>query len=141
MHGLRTARHWRIPLTMNCHFTLHRHVRLRAMLVAFCAVMILAATTPCAMAADLPSGAEIGHDCPHCPPQPCHDASTDPDCDGLNPADKPRNDSGADVVAAVAALMPGAALPQPARVRATAVGPPPARDGPRRHLILATFNE
>ena len=141
LHGLRAARHRRIPLIMNRYFTLHRHVRLRAMLVAFCAVMILAATTPCAMAVDLPSGTEIKHDCPHCPPQPCHDASTDPDCDGLNPADKPRNDSGGDVVAAVAAHMSGATLPRPARAQAPAVGPPPVRDGPRRHLILATFNE
>lgn len=126
---------------MNRHVTLHRHARLRATLAAFCALLILAATTPCAMAVDLPAGKDAVHDCPHCPPQPCHDVSSNPDCDGLNPVDKPRGDCGVESMTAATAPVPGTALLPPARMRAEPAGPPPARDGPRRHLLLATFNE
>jgi len=124
---------------------IHNHTissrrRLHWVLVAFCTTVILAATTPCAMAlAETPDTIGV-HDCPHCQPEPCHEASGPDGCDSLNPADKPRNDSGADNTAI---LQPFgiATRERPARLQTGATGPPPARDGPRRHLILVTFNE
>lgn len=125
---------------MNHLFTGRRHTRLKALLGAFCAIAILASTTPCAMALATTPDTASDHDCPHCPPQPCHGDNIDKDCDGLDPADKPRSDSGTDTIAA-AVHMPTAFAARPPPMRAAGVGPPPARDGPRRHLLLATFNE
>lgn len=125
---------------MTRHATLNRHRQLQSVLVAFCAIVILVATTPCAMAlADIPDSANI-HDCPHCPPEPCHEDGSTDDCDTLNPADKPRSDSGADNAAVMSNA--GIALRERVpRLQTGPIGPPPARDGPRRHLILVTFNE
>jgi len=110
------------------------------MLAACCAVVILVVTAPCAMALVDIQDAASGHDCPHCPPEPCHDDGGANECDSFKPADKPRNDSGADSPA----MLPPVGFvvhERPPRLHTAAIGPPPARDGPRRHLILVTFNE
>lgn len=121
-------------------YTIRPRRQLHWMLAVCCTLVILVTTTPCAMAlVDIPDAAS-NHDCPHCPPEPCHEGAGPDDCDSLNPADKPRNDSGADSPA----ILPPVGLAvheRPPRLQTGAIGPPPARDGPRRHLILVTFNE
>ncbi len=120
--------------------TINSRRRLHWVLVAFCTTVILAATMPCAMAlVELPDDKDV-HDCPHCPPEPCHEVSGPDNCDSLNPADKPRNDSGADHPATLQ-FFGIATRKSPTRLQTGAIGPAPARDGPRRHLILVTFNE
>lgn len=97
--------------------------------------------TPCVMAVQAEPPAMAGHDCPHCPPQPCHDQVGPPDCDDAEPADRTRS------------VDPGQftlALPtQPADADAPFVlqrdGPPlpkqQARAGPRPHLVHVRFDE
>lgn len=104
------------------------------------AVLALLAATPCAMAVGVAPPSEAAHDCPHCPPTTDHDLVEPMDCDSSNPADKPRQDGGAELIAPGSMAMSGMAQYLPLW-QTRAPGPPPARDGPRRHLILATFNE
>ena len=97
--------------------------------------------TPCVMAMQAEPPAMAGHDCPHCPPKPCHDQAGPPDCDDAEPADRTRS------------IDPGQfalALPaDPADAGAPFVlqrdGPPrstaQARAGPRAHLLHVRFDE
>lgn len=122
-------------------YAINTRRQLHWVLVALCTIVILAATTPCAMAlAEIPDAADNVHDCPHCPPEPCHELGSPDNCDRLNPADKPRSDSDADKAALLTPFRI-ATRERPTRLPTHAIGPPPARDGPRRHLILVTFNE
>jgi len=97
--------------------------------------------TPCVMAMQAEPPAMAGHDCPHCPPQPCHDLAISPDCDHADPADRTRSvDPGQFVVA-----LPYEPVDvEPGWLRSRD-GPLPlsvsARAGPRPHLLHVRFDE
>ena len=97
---------------------------------------------PCAAAMNAPDFGGAGEpDCPHCPPQPCHEVQSE-DCSFPDSLDVPRlSDSEQLELPALPALIP--------EVRALAglsevsyfVATPPVRAGPRLHLLNVQFNE
>jgi hypothetical protein len=119
-----------------------RHTRT---LVAFLATALLAVSTPCGMAmAMVESDAGAMHDCPHCPPPPCHADDTADECDALDALDKPRDDRTLpdpdDSAAPLLTLNAGGITADHPAIRRAARAPPDPM-GPRRHLLLVTFNE
>jgi len=95
---------------------------------------------PCAMA--MQAGLTAAeHDCPHCPPRPCHEVASD-DCDAPDALESPRladKTHAPDLLNLKSPLL--AAEPS---TRPTVVAPrslPPARAGPRAHLVHVQFNE
>jgi hypothetical protein len=71
-------------------------------------------TAPCAMAhVDHGDGAPAKHhDCPHCPPKPCHQKAFEPvDCDQLDPVDRLRLLDGGQFLA----LLPAESVAIPTR--------------------------
>ncbi|NKI36189.1 hypothetical protein HFP89_13545 [Wenzhouxiangella sp. XN79A] len=125
---------------------LHRIRRLLPRLARFHAVLfvVLWATvvaTPCVMAMQSEPPPMATHDCPHCPPQPCHDQAGPPDCDEAEPADRARSvDPGQFVM-----VLPSASADAVPRGSLQRDGPPPlsalARAGPRPHLVHVRFDE
>lgn len=111
----------------------------RVNLALFALVWLSVVVAPCTMAMDLP--AEMpGHDCPHCPPEACAEVAAQ-ECDSPDLlAPLPSMDK----VGAIAPPprvftipLPGSkVLPQP-----VPDAMPPARAGPRAHLIHVQFNE
>jgi len=91
-----------------------------------------------AMHAEIPAPA---HDCPHCPPQPCHEMEPQ-DCDAPDSLDSLRAVDKTETIdllppQAVAPALFDAADPTHAAI----VSLPPVRAGPRPHLVNAQFNE
>jgi hypothetical protein len=72
---------------------LRRHLpRLaRAHAVLFLVLWAVVVATPCVMAMQAEPAPMAGHDCPHCPPEPCHDRAVPTDCDHADPADRTRS--------------------------------------------------
>lgn len=112
----------------------------RANLALFALVWLSIVVAPCATAMQA-GAATPKHDCPHCPPKPCHEVAPD-DCDMPESLDSPRladKTSGLDLLHLRPILheIKASALP-------TVVTPrkrPPVRAGPRAHLVHAQFNE
>lgn len=112
----------------------------RVNLALFALVWLSVVIAPCAMAMQLQ--AEVPeHQCPHCPPKPCHEVAPD-QCDAPDSLDSPRLSDKTDspdllVLRPVEhAIKPST---QPALVSPRAL--PPVRAGPRAHLVHAQFNE
>ncbi len=95
------------------------------------------AAAPCALAMLVP---ETGHDCPHCPPVPCHEVQSD-DCDYSESLDAPRASEKSPLE--ILAVLPSDLETTPGRpIYAVAIAvPPPARAGPRLHLVHTRFDE
>jgi hypothetical protein len=112
-------------------------------LVVFLATVLLAVSTPCGMAM-VESDAGAMHECPHCPPPPCHTDDTGDDCDTLDALDKPRDDRTLpdpdNSTALHLTLSAGDITADHPAIRRAARAPPDPT-GPRRHLLLVTFNE
>lgn len=112
----------------------------RASLALFALVWLSIVIAPCAMAMqiDVPAPA---HDCPHCPPQPCHELEPQ-DCDAPDSLDSLRLVDKTETIS----LVPPKAF-EPAlfdssnMAHAGIVSLPPVRAGPRTHLVNAQFNE
>jgi hypothetical protein len=106
----------------------------------FVVVWLAMIATPCAMAMQL-GQMPAEHDCPHCPPKPCHDLAPE-DCNAPEPIESPRASDKTtqfDVAPAVPATV--AASRDPAtRARAR---PPEAtsRAGPPPYLLHLRFLE
>ena len=112
----------------------------RVNLALFALVWLSIVVAPCAMA--LQAGAQMSeHDCPHCPPRPCHEV-TPQDCDETDSLDSLRV---VDKTETTAILPPRALEPAPADAADASHGAiaqlPPVRAGPRPHLLNAQFNE
>lgn len=106
--------------------------------VAFLAAWLGLVVAPCAMAMDLPAPADA-HDCPHCPPQPCHEAAGT-DCDPPDSLDAPRAGDDRPALALLPAVPVVAAADAAVRTSIRSLSPP-ARAGPRLHLIHTRFDE
>ena len=105
----------------------------------FVLVWLSLAAAPCVMA--MTSGATPEHDCPHCPPTPCHEATPESCDEPGSPGALRAADTNPNVLAPPATIA-AAALPAPAATpRFTAAALPPSRAGPRAHLLHAQFNE
>ncbi len=112
----------------------------RVNLALFALVWLSIVVAPCAMAMSL--AAEVPeHDCPHCPPKPCHEVAPE-QCDEPDGLDWPRLADPTQSVllpATEAALFIPIALARAASNLASQL--PPARAGPRAHLLHQQFNE
>lgn len=112
----------------------------RVNLALFVLVWLSIVIAPCAMAMQAGAKAPV-HDCPHCPPNPCHEAAPE-DCDTPDSLDSLRIIEKSE---AIALLPPRAFEPvyfvSTARVQQAPVNLPPVRAGPRPHLVHAQFNE
>jgi len=112
----------------------------RINLALFALVWLSAVAAPCAMAMQVEIAKSHTHECPRCPPQPCHEAEPadcqTADTEGWLSADK----------TPFGALL---AFPTPARdLRSGGLALRPdtavralSRAGPRAHLLHAQFNE
>ena len=109
-----------------------------ALFVLLWATMV---ATPCVMAVQVEPEPMAAHDCPHCPPQPCHEQASPTDCDESEPADRLRSVDTSPLAIALPAHSP---IPQGTEIDARAA-PPAAharsRDGPRPHLLHVRFDE
>ncbi|HKL54225.1 MAG TPA: hypothetical protein VJ902_09710 [Wenzhouxiangellaceae bacterium] len=112
----------------------------RVNLALFALVWLSIVVAPCAMAmqVDVPAPA---HDCPHCPPQPCHE--TEPqDCDAPDSLDSLRLVDKTETITLLPPQTVAPALFDAAdTTHAAIVSVPPVRAGPRPHLVNAQFNE
>ena len=112
----------------------------RGSLALFVLVWLSIVIAPCAMAmqAGMPT---TGHDCPHCPPRPCHEM-TPQDCDAPDALDALRI---VEKAQSIAFLPPRTFEPvfliSTARIQTVPVFLPPVRAGPRVHLVHVQFNE
>jgi hypothetical protein len=129
------------PMNLIAHLRNSGNRLARAGGVLFVLVWLGLVVAPCvsAMHRELPAVAD--HDCPHCPPQPCHEVQ-DTDCDYSDLLDAPR---AGESFQFQFAILPADILDMPAESGTTSVAPvhilPPARAGPRIHLLNAQFNE
>jgi|GEM_PF-1116382 len=111
----------------------------RVNLALFALVWLSMVAAPCVMAMQVEQAG--GHDCPHCPPPPCHEVAPD-DCDspdsidGLRAGDQLKSFELAPLAAPAFALDA-----EPGLESATLFHTPPARAGPRLHLIHTRFIE
>lgn len=112
----------------------------RVNLALFVLIWLSVVVAPCAMAMQAGASAPE-HDCPHCPPKPCHEVAPQ-DCDAPDSLDSLRI---IDKAQAIALLPPRAFEPvlfvSSARVQPAPIHLPPVRAGPRPHLVHAQFNE
>lgn len=106
---------------------------------AFVLVWLSIVTAPCVAALAVDSCAD--HDCPHCPPTLCHELDP-PSCEAPEALDGLR--AGDFSPGELAALPAAPIAPVLADIRGDRLEfatHPPARAGPRAHLIHAQFNE
>ena len=117
------------------------HPLARIHLVLFALVWSLVVATPCAMAMQSAPAAETAHECPHCPPEPCHQVQPD-DCDDGDWLDAPRLSEQSGQWLAPPAVA-GWTIVEPRRTthERFPYDSPPVRAGPRAHLLNAQFNE
>jgi hypothetical protein len=106
----------------------------------FVLVWLAIVATPCAMAmqfGEMPAD----HDCPHCPPAPCHELAPE-DCKAPESVDSPRLSDKTPQFDA-AAGPPLAAAPAPARATRGWARPPAfsSRAGPPPYLLHLRFLE
>jgi hypothetical protein len=134
--------HWYTVTAMNLLSRIRRSAATlsRVNLALFALVWISIVVAPCAMAMQLQ--AEVPeHDCPHCPPTPCDEMAPE-QCDAADGIDSLRLGDSTQTVLAPATE---AALPAPFDSRHAAFGiterKPPARAGPRIHLVHVRFHE
>ena len=129
-------------LNMSAMHRIRRHSRFlaRVNLALFVLLWLSIVIAPCAMA--MQAGAAMPeHDCPHCPPKPCHEVEQG-DCDAPDSLDSPRladKTNSLDLLHLRPVLR---AIEPPTQT--TYVSPrtlPPVRAGPRAHLVHAQFNE
>lgn len=105
----------------------------------FFVVWMATVIAPCAMAMQQGNGQD-NHDCPHCPPPPCHELEPE-QCDEPDPLELPRFAENVksfgppSIVPAWTTTASTVAYPPTARAR------PPVRAGPRVHLLHAQFDE
>jgi len=108
--------------------------------VLFVLVWLSLVIAPCAMAMQAGVSAPE-HDCPHCPPEPCREVVPE-DCEAPDSLDSPRlaeKTSSLDLLHLRPVLHIIEAFVQPAIVSPHTL--PPARAGPRAHLVHVRFNE
>jgi len=98
---------------------------------------------PCAMAHVGSDSApqDSHHDCPHCPPKPCHQKAEPVDCDDTEPADRLRSLDSGQFVALLSDETASAMDDWPDRSLGSMPSTVQARDGPRTHLIFQRFKE
>lgn len=111
----------------------------RVNLALFALVWLSIVVAPCAMAMQLPTEMP-GHDCPHCPPAPCAEVAAQ-DC---NSPDLLAPLQTVDKVGAIAPPPRAYTIPllrSIAPVQPVPDAMPPARAGPRTHLVHVQFNE
>lgn len=127
-------------------FILHRirrnaRILARIHLALFALVWLSLAVVPCALAMELGNAQAHDHVCPHCPPRPCHEVQPD-ECQAPDSLDSPRM-----AEHSVQSLAPPA---EAVRVKINSQreqsqqrfsDTPPARAGPRAHLLHLQFNE
>ena len=109
-----------------------------ALFVLLWATMV---ASPCVMAMQGEVEPIAAHDCPHCPPEPCHETTAPADCDQPDPADRLRS---ADTSPQLLTLPTDASevlAPEPTAGPAPPYASAHSRDGPRRHLLHVRFNE
>ncbi len=127
---------------MVLHFLRRHQPRIsRALALLFVVLWSAVVATPCVMAMQADPERPAAHDCPHCPPKPCHDSVSPPDCDDDEPADRLRT---VDTSTLAIALPASATAPNPTRLGVGAAPPAahaPSRDGPRPHLLHVRFDE
>lgn len=122
---------------------IRNHIRALAgiHLALFALAWLSVVAAPCAAAMQSAAMAETAHECPHCPPRPCHEVQPD-DCAEPDSLDAPRaaEPSGQWLLPPVAMAWPVAEL-RGASHEHFDHRSPPARAGPRAHLFNAQFNE
>jgi len=104
----------------------------------FVLVWLSIAAAPCAIAMTL--GSDDHHDCPHCPPRPCHEVQPF-ECDAPDSIDNLRAGDAPQVLAPPSAEASASPVAHPPRSHSEFTYKPPARAGPRAHLLHAQFNE
>lgn len=97
---------------------------------------------PCAAAMSaMDSGGMSGPDCPHCPPEPCHEVQ-DEECSFPDSLDVPRpGESGQFELVALPPAVPEVKTLAPLSEIPYFVATPPIRYGPRLHLKNVQFDE
>jgi hypothetical protein len=130
-----------MPVMSLLHRLRRRSTRVARISAAlFVLVWLAMVATPCAMAMQL-GQMPADHDCPHCPPTPCHDLAPE-DCNAPEPIETPRvADQTAQFDAAPVAYVAGIGVrTSTARVRSR---PPTAspRAGPPAYLLNLRFQE
>ncbi|MGB0514979.1 MAG: hypothetical protein ACPGJE_09085 [Wenzhouxiangellaceae bacterium] len=112
----------------------------RVNLALFALVWLSIVVAPCAMATEINVPAPV-HDCPHCPPQPCHELEPQ-DCDPSDALDSlPLMDKAETNALSPAQAMTTVRFDSADAMNAAIVSLPPVRAGPRPHLVNAQFNE
>lgn len=114
----------------------------RVNLALFVLVWLSIVIAPCAMAMQAGmSPPEPEHDCPHCPPKPCHEVAPE-DCDAPDSLDSPRlTDKSSPLDLLPVRHAAPVILPSATRSAITLHALPPVRAGPRAHLVHVRFNE
>ena len=127
---------------MNLLFRIRRSAATwsRVNLALFALVWLSIVIAPCAMVMEA-QASPSQHDCPHCPPQPCHEAASD-QCDEPDSIDSPRlSDPGQWVLAPATRAMSSIAIDTTRASFSILAHSPPARAGPRIHLVHVRFHE
>lgn len=99
------------------------------------------AATPCVMAMQGEPEPSRTHDCPHCPPKPCHELASPAECDTPEPADRLRSVDASQFAAALPAGAIGIAEDRPLRSAVPSATGQRCRAGPRPHLLHLRFDE
>jgi hypothetical protein len=127
---------------MSVMHRLRRHAERAARISAglFVVVWLAMIATPCAIAMEF-GEMPAGHDCPHCPPVPCHEADPD-DCAAPDSLDLPRlSEKSQSFELAPANPDPGVALVQSSRPGPTLATRSQPRAGPPPYLLHLRFRE
>jgi len=129
------------PMDMVGDIRRHCGVLARVNLALFALAWVSLVAAPCLMAMQVGAPEPTAHDCPHCPPKPCHEVQAD-QCDGLDGLSALRL---ADQVQAFVALPSSVAVwahtVEHGDRHVPAFRLPPTRAGPRQHLLHLQFNE
>ena len=99
--------------------------------------------TPCAMAHVAMAAADppVPHDCPHCPPQPCHQKSQPVDCDEQLPIDRLRSFDSSPFLLVLPTAVFELVEPPSDSVSVAIPRRFSPRDGPRTYLLNQRFKE
>lgn len=96
------------------------------------------AAAPCAIAMSL--GSVDDHDCPHCPPRPCHEVQVE-ECEAPDSIDGLRALDASSMVAPPPHSPIAVTFERQRQLARGIAFHPPARAGPRAHLLHVQFNE
>lgn len=118
---------------------LQRLARFNLALFVVCWAVVM--VSPCVMAMQLDDSPMSSHDCPHCPPQPCHGPVVKADCNEPEPQDRPRSVDSSEFLLEFPVLIETIVFEPDRQISHLHYPSALARDGPRTHLLYVRFDE